>query len=347
MTFRSELTMSALLHRHATLPGLGLLALLGAAALFAAGLPGMASHGLSALSLAIIGGAVLGNLRPALGQGACVPGLRFAQRVLLRAGVALYGFNLDFEQIARVGSRGIGVDLVMVASTLTLGWFVGSRLLGLDRDTVLLTSAGSAICGAAAVVATVPVLQCKDESVIDKTAAAVATVLLFGTLAMFCYPLLFAWLDLPRGAFGVYIGSTVHEVAQVVAIGNLLGDDVARNAVIVKMIRVMLLVPFLLGLSALLRGEGTRRRSVTIPWFALIFVAFSGVNSLQILPHALIAGLREACVVCLVAAMAALGLDTTFARLRQTGPRVFVLGLCLFAWLVVGGGVVNAISAAG
>lgn len=337
--------MSALCTRYPLFPGLALLAVLSAAALLLAALPGMVGHGLSPLSLAIIGGALLGNLYPVLGQGTCVPGMRFAQRVLLRAGVALYGFNLDFEQIAQVGARGVGIDLVMVTSTLALGWFVGTRLLRLDRDTVLLTSAGSAICGAAAVVATVPVLSAEGEDVIDKTAAAVATVLFFGTLAMFCYPLLFAWLDVARDAFGIYIGSTVHEVAQVVAIGNLLGDEVARNAVIVKMIRVMLLVPFLLGLGALLHREASSRHAVSIPWFALGFVALSGVNSLGILPHALLAGLREVSVVCLVAAMAALGLDTTFARLRQTGPRVFALGLCLFAWLVLGGGLVNMLSA--
>ncbi|MFT3849648.1 MAG: YeiH family protein [Propionivibrio sp.] len=325
-------------------PGLTLVLLLTTAAVLLTRYFDLARHGVSSLTLAIVFGTLLGNLAPRLPGGPREAGLRLTQKTILRAGVALYGFNLSFQQIVEVGSAGIGIDLLMVCSTLLLGWSVGTRLLGMDRDTVLLTSAGSAICGAAAIVATVPVLRAEDERIVEKTATAVATVVLFGTLAMFLYPWLYAWLGGSRTGFGIYIGSTVHEVAQVVAIGNILGDDVARTAVIVKMIRVMLLVPFLLAASALLhrdRRAGGRRERITVPWFAVIFVAFAGLNSLHLLAEPVVRLLREVGVICLTAAMGTLGLDTTFARVRQAGLRSVLLGTILFAHLVLTGGLIG------
>lgn len=322
-------------------PGLFLVLLLSIAAMLIAQGFGLARYGFSPLTLAIVLGTLLGNLRPRLTSGACLPGLRFTQKSILRAGVALYGFNLSFQQIALVGSAGIGIDLLMVCSTLLIGWWVGTRVLGLDRETALLTSAGSAICGAAAIVATVPALQADEGKIREKAATAVATVVLFGTIAMVLYPLLFAWIGGSRSSFGIYIGSTVHEVAQVVAVGNMLGDEAAHTAVIVKMIRVMLLVPFLLIVSAWFRTAGKQRGGIAIPWFAVIFVVFAGINSLQVLPVMMVQVLRQAGIFFLVAAMGALGLDTTFSRLRQTGTRPFILGLLLFVHLVLTGGLIN------
>ncbi|MDR3410200.1 MAG: YeiH family protein [Formivibrio sp.] len=322
-------------------PGMMLVLLLTISSTFLVQQAGLARYGISPLTLAIVLGAIFGNVLPQLTLGDRQLGLRFAQKNLLRAGVALYGFNLSLQQIAQVGSTGIVVDLFMVCSTLCIGWFVGTRLLGLDRETTMLTTAGSAICGAAAIVATVPMLHADEEQIVEKTSSAVATVVLFGTLAIFIYPALYAWIGGSKATFGIYIGSTVHEVAQVVAIGNIVGGDAARTAVIVKMIRVMLLVPFLLSTGALFRGSGKQREAITIPWFAVIFVIFAGINSLHVLPEILVTLLRQTGIVFLTAAMGALGLETTFVRLRKTGSRTFLLGLCLFVHLVVTGGLIN------
>lgn len=307
---------------------------------------GLGSFGLSALSLAIILGVIIGNLWHHLGTGSCQPGLRFAQKNLLRTGVALFGFNLSIQQVAQVGLHGIGIDLIMVCSTLALGLFVGRRILGMDRDTALLISTGSAICGAAAVVATVPVLKMPEEQGINKTAAAVATVVVFGTLAMVIYPLLYAWFPSLDRAFGYYIGSTIHEVAQVVATGNIVGHGAADNAVIVKMIRVMLLVPFLLTVSTLVSRRGQHGRhghhgSITVPWFAIAFILCAAINSLPAMPQGLSAALRVVATILLTAAMAALGIDTTLRRLSHSGPSALVLGGILFAHLILIGGLVN------
>ncbi len=330
------------------IPGLALAAAISALALGLAQGAGLVRYGASSLTLAILIGAVLGNGWPALAQGARRAGLGLAQRNLLRAGVALYGFNLSWQQIVAVGSAGLLADVLLVASTLALGCFIGIRLLGLDRETALLTAAGSAICGAAAVVATVPVLRLDEARTAEKTAVAVGTVVLFGTLAMGLYPLLYAWIGPQHLDFGRYVGSTVHEVAQVVAIGDALGPEVARGAVVVKMIRVMLLVPFLLLLGTVLarqggvEGEGASRRGpVAVPWFAVAFILLAGVNSLQLLPEGAVAALRQCGMVLLTAAMAALGLETTLARMGRAGLRPLLLGAALFVHLVLGGGLLN------
>jgi uncharacterized integral membrane protein (TIGR00698 family) len=196
-----------------------------------------------------------------------------------------------------------------------------------------------------------------EDQVAEKTAVAVATVVLFGTLAMFLYPLLYAWIGPGRLDFGIYVGSTVHEVAQVMAIGNALGDEVAHAAVIVKMIRVMLLVPFLLLLGGMVAGRGAAgagegvgkdpekasglRAPITVPWFAVMFVCLAGVNSLQLLPEPMVAALRLLGTLLLTTAMAALGLETTLARMGRAGLRPLLLGAGLFAHLVLVGGLIN------
>lgn len=329
------------------LPGIALVAAIAAAAWGAVQWEALRRYGASPLTLAILLGAVLGNALPRLGRDGFRPGLVFAQRRFLRAGVALYGFNLSVQQIVAVGSTGILVDVAMVVSTLLVGTVVGRRLLGMDRETVLLASAGSAICGAAAVVATVPMLRSDHGTVAEKSAVAVATVVLFGTLAMLLYPAIYAWLGDDVFDFGIYVGSTVHEVAQVVAIGTSLGGDVAGNAVIVKMIRVMLLVPFLVSVGWFFGdcGNTGRTGSVPIPWFAVMFIALAGVNSLHILPAALVDVLRLAGVLLLTAAMASLGIDTSLGRMRQAGLRPLLLGAALFAHLVLVGGFINWLAA--
>ncbi len=167
-----------------------------------------------------------------------------------------------------LGPKVVLLDSLVVVTITTAGYWLGTRWLKLDRDTAILTSAGSAICGAAAVLATEGTIRSRPAA----TSMAVATVVLFGTLAMFVYPVLYPLMGWDEGLYGVYIGSTVHEVAQVVAAGGAVGQDALTNAVIVKLVRVMLLVPFLLVIGQIWNrhraahaeaaedaGEGARR----------------------------------------------------------------------------------------
>lgn len=315
--------------------GLALTGALAAAAFGAARLPWAQHYGLGALTLAVALGALIGNtLFPAIAADTAA-GVDFAKSTLLRAGVVLYGFRVTFQQIAGIGWSGLLIDVLVIALTLLLALQLGTRVLKLDRRTALLIGAGSAICGATAVLATAPILRSRDHEV----SVAVASVVLFGTLAMFAYPLLYPLLGLSEYAYGVYAGATIHEVAQVVVAGNGVGETAAATAVIVKMLRVMMLAPVLLLLGFALRqrrtGDVTARFAP--PWFALWFIAASALNSQQWLPTALVELLRQLDTLLLAAAMAALGLHTRLDAIRRAGFRPMLLAGVLFVFLCGGG----------
>jgi len=314
-------------------PGLVFTLLIGLAGLGLAATPWFQHLQLSALTLAIVIGMLLGNLIGARLPQRLAPGIGFSQRDLLRAGVVLYGLRISFQQIAAVGPGALLLDLTIVASTLTLGVWIGRRWLGLDRDTALLTACGSAICGAAAVLATERLLKPEPS----KVAIAVASVVLFGTLNIFLYPEIAAHLAMPANGFGIYTGATVHEVAQVVAIGNAVSPAATDTAVIVKLTRVLLLVPFLFILGGWEARKGGARGAISIPWFALAFVGVCALNSIVTLPDPLRARLLDLDTLLLAMAMGALGLETRFSRLRALGPKPLLLALVLFAWLTIGG----------
>ena len=168
---------------------------------------------------------------------------------------------------------------------------------------------GSAICGAAAVLATSPVLKAKQRDI----TVADATVVLFGTVAMFIYPLFYQFSGMTEQAFGIFIGSTVHEVAQAVAAAEPIGGNALQNAIVVKLIRVMLLVPFILMLSTALNRQGSK---IIIPWFVLGFIIASGINSFIIIPDTILMILKLVSQFSLAIAMAALGSQTKWLVIK-------------------------------
>lgn len=330
-------------------PGLLLCASLTLASLALARFDTTQSLGLSALTLAILLGMVLGNtVYPAWGER-CAPGVHTAKQTLLRLGIVLYGLRLTLQDVGQVGLAGVLIDALVLASTFGLACLLGMRCLGLDRPTAMLIGAGSAICGAAAVMATEPVVKGRPEQV----TVAVATVVLFGTLATFTYPLLYTWnlswqvLTGGASAFGVYTGSTVHEVAQVVAAARSMGAEAANAAVIAKMVRVMMLAPFLMLLSAgLSRQRGSRsaavpRTPLTIPWFAVGFLGVVVLHSVCPLPPAWMPALNQLDNALLAMAMAALGLSTHARVIRQAGLRPVLLAALLWVWLLLGGAAIQ------
>ncbi|WP_323753528.1 YeiH family protein [Marinobacter sp.] len=324
--------------------GLGVCALLTTAGYGLAALPPVQKTGLGPLVFTLILGLVAGNLRVGKQLEGTAAGLGFASRWLLRTGIVLFGFSLTVQQLVGLGPMILVLDTLVVLTITTAGYWVGTRWLKLDRDTAILTSAGSAICGAAAVLATEGAIRARPAA----TSMAVATVVLFGTLAMFIYPMMFPLLGWDEGLYGIYIGSTIHEVAQVVAAGNAVGEQAMANAVIVKLVRVMLLVPFLLIIGQI----WTRKRNktdnaaattskITIPWFAFGFVAVVVLNSLLHLPQTAQSTLVLAGQIAMTMAMAALGFQTRIEALRHLGMKPFVLASLLFVALLVGGAVVT------
>lgn len=225
------------------LHGILLIALFSCAAFYLADTQPARSLSFSPLILGILLGMLYANsLRNHLPE-TWVPGILFCSKQLLRAGIVLYGFRLTFQSVAAIGAPAIGIDAAVVAGTLLLGVLLG-RALKMDRDLALLTSTGSAICGAAAVLGAEPVVKAAPH----KKAVAVSTVVIFGTVSMFLYPALWraGILGLTPEQMGLYTGATLHEVAHVVGVGNAMGAEIADGAVIVKMIRVMMLAPVLL-----------------------------------------------------------------------------------------------------
>jgi len=313
----------------------------------------LAAHGLSALTVAILLGIVIGNTYYPGISNACGAGVTYSKQTLLRAGVVLYGLRLTLQDIGHVGVTGVLIDALVLSSTFGLAMLLGTRVFKLDRTTAILIGAGSSICGAAAVMATEPVVRAHAE----KVTVAVSTVVVFGTLAIFLYPALFAlnqhWGFVPQGAhaFGIYAGSTIHEVAQVVAAARSVGTDAANTAVITKMVRVMMLAPFLITLSAWLsRAESHQaampgqagKPKLAVPWFAFIFIGTVIFNSFSVLPKPVVEFAINLDTLLLAMAMAALGLTTHVSAIRKAGLKPLMLAAILFAWLIGGGAVINS-----
>lgn len=342
--------------RKGTLSGIIFVALVASAATFIAGLAPVAKMGISPLVVGIVIGIFYANTLHNHFPESWESGIVFSGKKILRFAIVFYGFRITFQQIAEVGMEGFLVSVVMLGSTFILGTWIGQKLFGLDRDTSMLNASGASVCGAAAVLATEPVLKAEEH----KAAIAVSMVVLFGTIAMFLYPVLYeaGIFDMTDREFGIYVGGTIHEVAQVVAVGSMNGPEteMAKDAVIVKMTRVILIAPMLillgLYLSYTARKEGGASGEIklVIPWFAVWFVAMAGVNSLihgYVEGHAAkhmadlirttISHVNEIDTFLLTMAMTALGMGTRFAKFKGLGLAPVYSAGVMFLWLVIGG----------
>jgi uncharacterized integral membrane protein (TIGR00698 family) len=334
-------------HRWGLWPGIAISAALALVAMRMGTVDWLAAHGVSPLTAAIVLGILFGNTVYGRFAWTAGTGVNFSRQILLRAGVILYGFRLTLHDVGHVGFAGIVIDALVMCTTFILTVFLGVRVFGLDRKTAILIGAGSSICGAAAVMATEPVVRAKA----DQVTMAVSTVVVFGTAAIFLYPALYTLMrqgSSPIGAqeFGVYAGSTIHEVAQVFAAGRSVSEAVANTAVIAKMVRVMMLAPFLIVLSAWLsRGSSESqahgKTRIRVPWFAVWFVAAVVFNSFGVLPMWLVRWVTSVDTFLLAMAMAALGMTTHLRAVRDAGPKPLLLGGVIFVWLIVGGAAIN------
>ncbi len=284
-------------------------------------------------------------------------GILFSSKTLLRLAIILYGFRLTFQDLMYVGLSGFVLSAFMLTTTFLLGSFLGIRVFKLSRPLTFLTVAGSSVCGAAAVLATEPVVKGKNY----ETSIAVGTVVIFGTVAMFIYPFIFesGLLNLNVEQYGAYVGSTLHEVAHVVAAGQVVSQEAGIIAVIVKMIRVILIAPLLITLGMWIRKNpdpecdeeallneypddphpclGGKYTFKTFPWFAVLFIVCVGFNSLQLLPQNVVDMINTFDIFLLTMAMCALGMETNLEKIRNVGPKPFILAAILAVYLMVGG----------
>lgn len=339
------------LHRLQWLPGLAICIILAGAATALSDLPLLADRAVSPLIIAVVLGILVGNGLPGMLAAIPEPGFVLARGPLLRVAIVVYGFRITLADIQAVGPGAIIVSVFMVVSTLLLAYHVGRRWFRLDAASALLIGMGSSICGAAAVLGAEGVIRSRSGSV----AIAVATVVVFGTAAMLSYPIFLppvvAALDLDWDAtlHGIYVGSTVHEVAQVVVAGSALGGaPVADVALITKMMRVCMLAPVLLVIGIVWHRAGNGANAngrVMIPWFAVAFLILIVIHPLFGLSNDSMERIAIADDLLLSTAMVSLGLTVRTHVIRAAGAAPLLLGALLFTYLVVGGLLINILVA--
>jgi uncharacterized integral membrane protein (TIGR00698 family) len=315
----------------ATLPGLLLASTVAMTAYLVRQLPGMATFSPQILSIML--GIAFHNLVGT--PSAAKTGVTFSLRRLLRIAIILLGLQLTIAEVIEVGGRGIGIIAATLVATFAFTVWMG-KLLGVDRKLAQLIAAGTSICGASAVIATNTVTDAHDEDV----AYAVACVTVFGSVAMFTYPLLPGLLQLDPHAFGLWSGASIHEIAQVIAAAFQDGQRAGQFATIAKLSRVMLLAPVVIALGLMARGAskddpatGTSSARPPMPWFVLGFVALVGVNSLIAIPAETKIWIAAATTFLLSVALAAMGLETDIRKLTAKGIRPALLGALAFLFI--------------
>lgn len=316
------------------LPGLGVAALLGAAATLVASL-----HGGPQMLYALFFGVALNHL----GQGArTAPGVAFAARTVLRLGVGLLGARITATQIVALGWQTAAVVVLAVLSTLGMALWLGRRL-GLPRAQSVLAGGAVAICGASAALAIAAVLP-RSKHGERYTLVVVVAVTLLSTVAMVLYPLLVRLFDLPPALGGLFLGGTIHDVAQVVGAGYTINPATGDVATVVKLFRVTLLTVVVAGTAYAFRSEraaaalplaaGARaEKAALLPWFLWLFVALVVWNSTLGLAPVAQQALGGFSRVCLVVAIAALGMKTSFRELARMGWLPVLLILAETLWL--------------
>ncbi len=267
-------------------------------------------------------------------------GIRFASRNILRFGVALLGLRITTGDVMELGWPVAALIVVSVAATILVGGLIG-RAFGLQSGQSVLSAGAVAICGASAALAIASVLPSHKDHERD-TILTVAGVTALSTVAMVFYPVFVTYLQYDNATAGIFLGATIHDVAQVVGAGYIISDQTGEISTLVKLIRVACLVPVVITISLLLH----RRRSADagnaplLPWFLVAFVVLVIVNSLGWVPAEAHTMLTPVSSWCLLTAVAALGVKTSLKALADVGPApigVMLIQTIFLAGIVIGG----------
>jgi uncharacterized integral membrane protein (TIGR00698 family) len=276
----------------------------------------------SAMLFALLLGMALNFLAE---EGRCLPGIQLASTSVLRTGVALLGLRITIAQVEALGWTTILMVVATVALTIMVGLAV-ARMLKLGSAFGTLTGGAVAICGASAALAIASILPKHKHAERDASFTVIGITAL-STLAMILYPILVAALGLDHRASGVFLGGTIHDVAQVVGAGYSLSQETGDTATIVKLLRVAMLLPACLaiGLALHVRGTTAAHAAPMLPWFAVAFAAFVVVTSLGWIPAGVIDAGSAISRWCLVTAIAAIGMKTSLKSLVDMGIRPVML----------------------
>ncbi|MDI2586380.1 YeiH family protein [Psychrobacillus sp. NEAU-3TGS] len=254
-------------------------------------------------------------------------GVSFSSKKLLRLGIILLGMRLNLEDIYHAGLSVFLIALINILFALFVVYGF-SRLFGVDKRLGILTACGTAICGAAAVVAIAPQVKANDE----ETAIGVATIAILGTLFTLVYTFLYPIMNLTSNGYGVFAGGTLHEIAHVIAAADPGGSNAVDLAVIVKLTRVALLVPIALVIGFIVKkrekGDSKSKFSLSsIPWFIIGFLVMSGINTLGIIPEELANFIVSVAYLLIGMAMAGLGLNIDIRTFKKLGVKPIAAGL--------------------
>jgi len=311
---------------HAVYPGLLVALIIGLAATF------LSDHyGAPVMLFALLIGMAFHFLHE---EGRCVAGIEFASRTVLRLGVALLGVRITFDQIASLGAAPVVMVVVGVSTTILVGLALAQQLK-LSRTFGVLSGGAVAICGVAAALAIASVLPRNAQSERD-TIVAVVSVTALSTIAMIAYPIAVVALGFDHRHAGIFLGGTIHDVAQVVGAGDMISPQTRDIATYIKMLRVAMLLPVVLAIALVLSRQatsGTPRQAPLLPACLLAFAVLVAINSTGLIPKTAADAVNATSRWCLVTAIAALGMKTSFKDLVAVGWRPVGLMVAETAWI--------------
>lgn len=270
------------------------------------------------------------------GEGQCKAGIEFTARTVLRIGVALLGMRITLEQIVALGWKPVALVVTLVVVTILVS-VVAAKALGFKRIFGMLTGGATAICGASAALALAAALPNHPQ----KERAVLFTVIgvsALSTLAMIVYPMIANWAELSPQMAGIFLGATIHDVAQVVGAGYSMSTETGDTATVVKLMRVAMLLPVIVAAAMITRMQGadpTGQRPPLLPWFAVGFLILACVNSTGWVPTLVQGGVNELSRWCLVVSIAALGMKTQLKELASVGIKPILLMIGETVFLVV------------
>jgi len=314
---------------HRYYPGIILAGILALAAQFISD-----HYGAPTMLMALLFGMVLSFLSK---EERCVEGINFVAKKVLRLGVSLLGARISFEMISAIGLVNVAITLIAVLATISFGIFL-SKWLKIDRYFAFLTSGSVAICGASAAIAIAAILP-KNKERDEELIFTVAGVTVLSTFAMILYPILGQKIGLTGDALGVFLGATIHDVAQVVGAGYSVDEPTGDIATIVKLLRVAMLAPVVIIAGLIIRyaigGGGTSESPPILPFFVLGFILVALANSFGILPQIVKDVFQVASRWCLVMAIAAVGMKIDLSQLRHFGRSAFFLIIAETAFVAI------------
>ncbi|QHH97184.1 YeiH family protein [Acinetobacter dispersus] len=271
-------------------------------------------------------------------ESQCKAGIEFTARTVLRIGIALLGMRITLGQITALGWQPIVLVMTLVIVTISVS-VITAKILGFKKLFGMLTGGATAICGASAALA----LSAAFPQHPQKEKATLFTVIgvsALSTLAMIVYPMIARWLELSPQQAGVFLGATIHDVAQVVGAGYSMSPETGDTATVVKLMRVAMLLPVIICAAMITRmqgGDATGKHPPLLPWFAVGFLVLACINSTGWVPSMLQQGVNELSKWCLVIAISALGMKTQLKELASVGikPILLMLGETIFLVVLV------------